>query len=231
MLPASTGGSGGTSGGSGSGSGTGVDTDPWGWPETSDGSTGRGHADDGGATAADDSACPAGSEGCACDLGECGFGLSCFEDVCLPEVECAADKHEPNDNESKSEYLGQISDEGGGTRSASGRLDGSPDWFHFHGYDVQGAAHQARATISANAGLELCIFVECESAGTKIKGCSNGSAATSPQGRGGCCTTGQGVGVDHDCGGFWDINDHVAAYVVVQKPQAQCIDYTLTVTF
>ncbi|MGC4079464.1 MAG: hypothetical protein QM702_20975 [Rubrivivax sp.] len=113
--------------------------------------------------------------------------------------------------------------------SITSLLSGAPDtdYFKFTGNDVIGCAVDPTAQIDV-AGVELCVFVACKTAGSTItlNGCTGGTAAQgTPAGTVGCCTqTKTPVTVDYDCSG----SDDSANVTLRAKRPAGSSDNTCT---
>ena len=179
-------------------------------------------------TGMDDSACPPGEDGCACDDGECDFGLMCIEDVCTTQGACADDPNEDNDSEATATDLGMIEDCDEDGSMVTGILDGDEDvdWFRYDGDDVSLCNVNPARTIAADAGLRLCKFAECVEGETELD-CPKGTTQTnSPDGRLGCCADASFELSDINCTGTLD--DDAAVFLRVDQGQAQCVAYTLT---
>lgn len=112
---------------------------------------------------------------------------------------------------------------------ANGAVD--VDMFKLTGKDKGGCSmHTEFGTMTA--GLELCVFAECQNATVDpVSGCNGGTASTLPNGMKGCCTSGSGKATPiWDCKGITD-NDS-ANFVLRVKPMADvCLPYSFSYKF
>lgn len=135
---------------------------------------------------------------------------------------------EPNEAEGSATDLGDLTDcDGDSAGMTSGVLvtEADVDWFKYTGTDGTGCDVDPSRSIAATGPVELCKFVECVS-GTASFSCPSGStAATSPMGHPGCCSS-KGFLLQPDCDG---IDDDATVYVRIKGTDATpCIQYALT---
>lgn len=192
------------------------------------GSTDDDAADTTTAAGSDDSGCPPGESGCACDDGACDFGLMCIEQMCTVAGSCGNDTNEDNNDEASATVLAPAEDCDARGGMAAGVLDGDDDvdWFRYDGDDTAGCVVDPERTLAANGTLRLCKFVECQGnlADTEIT-CPEGvTQSISPDGRPGCCSDDGFAFDDIDCPG---IDDDAAVYLRVDQPGAMCVAYTI----
>ena len=173
-------------------------------------------------------ACPAGSEGCACNAGTCDDDLVCLDDTC--QVVCDEDVFEPNDDEATAQDLGEINDNDGNGGVVSGSLHhlGDVDWFRYAGNDdVTGNVDPARELVSSGS-VRLCKFLECENGleETEFECPAGTQYALSPMARPGCCATGDVALPDLNCGGVTE--DNAMVYMRVDQPVPACATYSIS---
>ena len=145
-------------------------------------------------------------------------------DTGIPPLSCTGEKSEPNASEILATPLGTIDDCDSSGSSVSGVSSGigDVDWMVFHGTDTFGCSVDPTVQIDA-PGLRLCAFALCADGTTTIQNCNGATAATSPAGTHGCCTTGtSSMSVQINCSGT---NDSAAIYIRVDQTQNQCVAY------
>lgn len=207
---------------------------------TSDPSTsGTGSAEDSSTTdgpaasSSESTGCPIGTEGCPCDADACLDDLVCADAVCTAPGGCDQDLLEPNDEETMPTLLGEVDDDDDDGGSIFGTLEGPDDvdWYRYTGNDtVLGNVDPARF-VMANAGLRICKFAECEGGVevTEFDCPAETEAATSPEGRPGCCAP-MGIALaDANCTGGLD--DTMQVFLRVDQAEAACVDYELIYHF
>jgi len=141
---------------------------------------------------------------------------------------------EPNDTEQQAVDLGTIGDCDDLAETVSGVLTGfsDVDWYKFLGADASAfcAVDPGRTLTSGNA-VTLCKFVQCTDGSAANFDCPNGTtAATSPEGRPGCC--GQaGFELDLTCGSSPFNADDAMIYLRIEPEVALCTAYSITYDF
>ncbi|HEY1957475.1 MAG TPA: hypothetical protein VGH28_17775 [Polyangiaceae bacterium] len=149
-------------------------------------------------------------------------------DTGAPRLTCKSDVDEPNESEILSTPLGTIDDcDGSGSDVAAvSSGTGDVDWMVFHGQDTFGCSVDPTLQIDA-PGLRLCAFALCEKGTTTIQDCGSGTAATSPAGTHGCCTTStMSMTLQIACSGS---DDSAGIYIRVDQPDTnQCVPYDVT---
>jgi len=128
---------------------------------------------------------------------------------------------EPNDLETNAKHLGTVGDcDFGSSDTLSDKLDGNQDVDFFTFFGTDGTC-VVDPTVSTAAPVRLCLFADCPNL---VLTCSQGTAATSPNGRQGCCVDSGGtVKPSIDCKG---ISDDATMYIRVDKGSLnQCIAY------
>jgi hypothetical protein len=140
--------------------------------------------------------------------------------------------YEPNESEGASEVFSPTDDcdENGGT--ATGVINGTSDadWCGYSAVDTGGCVANPYALVTATAPVRACLFIECTLGNTVIDCPSGTTAATSPNGRSGCCATGAAPEIefglfDLDCDD--DNDEDVAIYIRIDEQAAACASYTL----
>jgi hypothetical protein len=133
---------------------------------------------------------------------------------------------EPNNTESSATDLGTITDcdEDGG--SFSGMVAGIDDldWYKYQASDDFFCVVDATREVQSNAPVRFCKYFQCIDDSTPAFSCPNGSnAATSPDGRPGCCAD-SGFDVAPDCA---NTSDDVKVYMSVRTLANECVTYTV----
>lgn len=150
--------------------------------------------------------------------------------ACNPE-----DDLEPNNIEDMAFVLDNITDNDGSGSLVESILAGDQDvdWFAYMGQDVAFAYVDPAGMLEASMDLRLCLYVECPSGLTPTPTCIDSSYDESPEGRAGCCKTGEGafVSIDLTCpdGGGDD-----SAYVFMRVDRGHgdtCVPYDLEYHF
>lgn len=169
--------------------------------------------------------CPAGEEGCACDVGStCAGELVCQEGVCRQAPVCNESEGEPNDDEDSAVQLAEAFCGADPMATAGGLDGGESDWFTYHAQDVPACFERPSVIVTADVDLAVCIFAECDMGGTTVT-CSDGAdASDSPGGRRGCCDQNTvGIG-DMNCG----LNGlNATVFVRVTSVEPACVVYGL----
>ena len=92
----------------------------------------------------------------------------------------------------------------------------------FDGKDTFGCSVNPTVQLDA-PGLRICAFALCATGSTTIQNCNGATAAVSPAGTHGCCTTGTtSVALQINCTGT---NDSAAIYIRVDQTTNQCVAY------
>lgn len=179
--------------------------------------------------------CPAGTEGCPCDGGRtCEAGLVCSgEGVCEPGAACRSLDPDPHADEATATMLGSLGCNSSTDLGLIGTLDGpETDWYRYFGNEgVVLCAEQPEATVAAAIEVEVCAYIECLEGTASAVVCAGGSSsATSPEGRPGCCGSGQTRIDDYECGGFLSPKN-VDVWISVASTEEACEDYALSYAF
>ncbi len=178
--------------------------------------------------------CPAGMQGCPCDVGACDSDSVCVGDVCEALENCAVDGYEPNESEDAAVDLGTLGD-GDDPGSIAATLDHEDDvdWFRYSGEDNFGLPPGVAPgrELSANGGLRMCKFFECSDgiAVVEFECPAESELAQSPAGRPGCCGMGTIQLDDFNCTGGTD--DSAQVFIRLDNADAQCVDYTVGYEF
>lgn len=153
------------------------------------------------------------------------------------EHSCPADDDEPDDDESAATVLGSLNDDA--PALALERVLEDPtaqDWFSFTGQATSGLTPQphAQVTTTANAEIELCVFVECSAgpAATDASCADAGAEHTHTMGeyRPGCCRVGA-VTVDPTCSDGVLDDMTIVVRAAASDAAVECVDYVLSVEF
>jgi hypothetical protein len=151
-------------------------------------------------------------------------------DTGIPPLSCTGEIDEPNASEILATPLGTIDDcdsSGSNVKGVSSGT-GDVDWMVFHGTDTFGCSVDPTVQIDAS-GVRLCAFALCDDGTTTIQDCNGATAATSPAGTHGCCTTGtKSMTVSINCSGT---NDSAAIFIRVDQTQNQCVAYDVAYHF
>lgn len=134
---------------------------------------------------------------------------------------------EPNDTEATALFLGQITDDDDDGGLLSGILvdDSDADWFTYDGVDTLGYTVDPTRSNFPSGQLRLCLFAECVNGSAIDIACIDGStAATSPDGRPGCCKDGPFSLSTFDC---VSEDDDTRVYIRVDQPASACLDYSI----
>lgn len=144
-------------------------------------------------------------------------------DTGIPPLSCTGELDEPNGTEILATPLGTIDDcdSSGSTVKGVSSGVGDVDWMVFHGTDTFGCSVDPTLSIDA-PGLRLCAFALCDDGTTTIQNCNGATAATSPAGTHGCCTTTKNLSVQINCSGT---NDSASIFIRVDQTQNQCVAY------
>ncbi len=114
------------------------------------------------------------------------------QDAGIPPLTCTDGQvNEPNNKQVLATFLGTIDDCDSSGSSFSDVLGGvgDVDWYHYSGTSPTNVCFVDPTVTINTAGLRLCEFALCVEGSTQITSCGSGTAATSPSGTGGCCTT------------------------------------------
>jgi len=174
------------------------------------------------------SGCTPGTQGCACDEGECVGGLMCVAEVCTQAVECGIDIYEDNNTEADAADLGMIGDDDDEAVTITAVLEGDEvDWFTYLGQDnLLSSVNPSRDLTTAGA-LRMCKFVECVDIGvaaTEVT-CPEGTAsAESPEGRPGCCGD-DTFEIELNCDGV--VDDDARVWIRFDQGLTDCTQFTL----
>lgn len=151
--------------------------------------------------------------------------------ICNP-----ADDLEPNEIEDGAIVRPNITDEDGAGGLIESILAGDQDvdWFTYMGKDVALAVVDPAGDLSADMSIRLCLFVECTAGTTKPVECANSIYDESPDGRPGCCNSGESAFVSIDL--FCDTNgaDDESALVFMRVDQGKadlCVPYQIEYHF
>ena len=148
--------------------------------------------------------------------------------------QCNDPGDEPNDTESTATPLATIDDCDGSGSSFGGVLDGGSDvdWYKYTGEDALGCVVDAtRALTSSGGSVRLCKYAQCSNNNDAAISCPGGtSAATSPDGRPGCCGT-SGFDMAPDCASFPSTDDSSIIYIRVDQPGGDCVSYSIDYHF
>lgn len=150
-----------------------------------------------------------------------------------PDCTCGPDAYEPNASEPAAANLGSLDDCAASSFSVPAVLaDGADtDFFHFQGDDVfgSGCAVNPSVAVSSSADARVCVFVECNEGDTELTCPAGTTDAVSPNGRPGCCATGDVPEIDLSCTGFGD--DSADVFVRVDQAAEVCTHYGLVIRF
>jgi hypothetical protein len=142
---------------------------------------------------------------------------------------CVDPGTEPNETEAKATFLDNITDCDGSGGQVDGVLSGpnDVDWYRHKASDTLGCSVDPTRSISAVGSIRLCKFFECLSDAPSFS-CPQGTvAATSPDGRPGCCGL-EGFSVDFCCGSCAFGSDDAQVYIRIDNPdQVACLPYQL----
>ncbi len=148
------------------------------------------------------------------------------------QADTCIDKDDQGGTETTAKALPDTSDADNSVKLVKGTLNGpvDVDFFKFHMSDTFGSLVQADFQIEAT-GVEMCVFVKCDTGTTDVSGCDGGVVSTSSIGTKGCCATGPSkVTPKWDCPGFTD-NDSAQFYVRVKQAQDKCTSYSWSYRF
>lgn len=140
------------------------------------------------------------------------------------------DKNDPGSSESTAKALPDTTDGVDNKTMVTGVLNGQVDvdFYKLKVSDVSTGMLGPDLAIET-AGTEMCVFVNCISAGASTVKCSSGVAATSAGGFKGCCAAGPNQIVpDWNCNG---INDSAELYIRVKQTAAKCTPYSWSYVF
>lgn len=140
---------------------------------------------------------------------------------------------EPNDTEATAHDLGTIPDDDAQGGSVSGLLDGTtdPDWYKYYGTDEFGSTTDPNRTVTSSHPIRICKFVQCDNNEENDFSCPSGtSAATSPDGRPGCCGT-SAFEFSLTCGSSSLNSDNATVYIRIDTQQNACVTYTLSYAY
>jgi len=142
---------------------------------------------------------------------------------------CFADPFEPNQLEGASAFLGSVTDSDGNGASVAAELagPGDVDWFSYHLSDGTGATPDPTLALTSGGPLRMCLFYECDGGTLALTCPAASSAATSPSGRGGCCTTSAALQIIPDCVGVFSDSGTVV-FRADSGPAGQCTPYGLS---
>lgn len=179
--------------------------------------------------------CPAGTEGCPCDVGRtCEAGLVCSGDgVCEPGTACRSIDMDPHADEATATMIGSLGCNSSTDLGLIGTLDGpETDWYRYFGNEgVVLCAERPEATVVAAIEVEVCTYIECLEGTASAVSCAGGSSsATSPEARPGCCGSAQAQIDDYECGGFLTPKN-VDVWISVASTEEACEDYELSYAF
>lgn len=155
--------------------------------------------------------------------------LEAEADTGIPPLSCTGEIDEPNATEILGTPLGTIDDcdsSGSSVHGVSAGV-GDVDWMVFHGTDTFGCSVDPTLSINAT-GVRLCAFALCDDGTTTIQNCNGATAATSPAGTHGCCTTTKNLSVQINCSGT---NDSAAIFMRVDQTENQCVAYDVAYHF
>jgi hypothetical protein len=136
-----------------------------------------------------------------------------------------------DDTEASATDLGTIGDCDGDGESVTGVLTGfgDVDWYRYLGDDGLCVVSPSRALVASHA-VRLCKYVQCVGGQEPDIECPNGTeAATSPDGRPGCCGS-SGFDLDAGCAGLIG-DDSMRIYLSVETEQQACVEYTIDYHF
>ena len=144
---------------------------------------------------------------------------------------CGDTGPEPNETEQTAIDLGGIGDCDGDGESFSGMIDGNfdVDWYKFHGSDASMfCSVDPSRTLTSSAPVRLCKFIQCDNAESNNFDCPGGTtAASSPDGRPGCCSSGN-INFDLVCGGSQFNDDNAVVFIRIDNPdESMCPTYTV----
>jgi hypothetical protein len=148
-----------------------------------------------------------------------------FVDDGCPCIE--ADK-EPNDSEATFVQLLGKTDCDPTSQTLGTIADGSDeDWFRFHLGDNSICLLAPTVSEVADDDLEVCAFFDCDAGTGASVTCNSGSAATSPNGLDGCCTTAGTLNPTVNCAGT--VDDDMQIFMRMKHIGGlACANYTLT---
>ncbi|MDC0722013.1 hypothetical protein [Nannocystis bainbridge] len=153
-----------------------------------------------------------------------------------PEPVCMDPGPEPNEDEAGSIDLGNQHCKAQ-AKSFMGILDGDTDvdWFRFHG-DFSGQCGdlspdpRAKIVVTTPGPLEVCMFADCDAQGSTNFDCPNGTSETdSPDGRDGCCGSGN---MEYVVNCQSSGNESAVIYVRLQKAEVDaCLEYKVDYSY
>jgi len=128
-----------------------------------------------------------------------------------------------NNTEASATDLGTIDDCDGSGESVSGIVAGvaDTDWYKYNGDDTFGCVATPLRGLTSSDPVRLCKFMQCDGGTPSCPGGTD--AATSPDGRPGCCGD-AGFEMGIECDGT---DDDATIYVRVQTTTNDCVTYTL----
>lgn len=139
---------------------------------------------------------------------------------------CPVADDEPNDTESTAVDLGVITDCDGDGSSFSGVVAGldDEDWFKYQASDDFGCSVDATRDVMAGQAVRFCKYAQCTDGSEASFSCPGGAtAATSPDGRPGCCAN-AGFSFAPDCE---SISDDAIIYMHVRTMMNVCASYSV----
>lgn len=146
---------------------------------------------------------------------------------------CPDSANEPNDSEGNATFLGEIDDCDDQGGEVEGKLpDGDEDWFRYTGSDALSCSTDPTRTLDADGTVQICKYAEgvtsCDD--LEVSCPDNATAATSPGGRSGCCSS-ENFDMSVDCNAFPG-NAVADIYIrLVPAPTEACVTYTLQYHF
>ncbi|MCX4247743.1 hypothetical protein [Paraliomyxa miuraensis] len=205
---------------------------------TSDPSEESGPVADSGSETAEpttDDGCPVGTEGCPCDAGStCDEGLSCSDEgSCEVPLACRSIDTDPHGDEATAIVLGNVGCDSVIDLGVVGTLDGpQTDWYRYFGNEgLVLCTEQPQATVTAAIDTEVCVYMQCLEGSASGVSCAGGSAAaTSPEGRPGCCGQDEAHIDDFECGGFFTPKN-ADVWISIASGRNDCVDYGLSYAF
>lgn len=158
--------------------------------------------------------------------GQAGGGAGSTE-----ECDQEADLFEPNESESNAHDYNEIDDcDGSAILAAGSLLEGDVDWFSYTGNDTLGCLTNPAATVTSDAPVRVCQFVECLEGDLELTCEAPATEETSPDGVPGCCADTE-VSLNIGCGGSLTAEDAQIAIRVDKPPTPVCASYELLFHF
>jgi len=146
-------------------------------------------------------------------------------------AQCNADGYEPNNTESASTFLGNVSgnDAQGSSLSAVYAPPDDEDWYVISISDQLFNTVDPAVTTTSSNPLKACIYYECTAGGTAPLTCPSGSTPdVSPGGKMGCCMTNPGqLHIQPQCLGTINTSGNAFIRITAAAGNAQCSDYTI----